>query len=57
MVVTCPEFQKAATFKEHSPSLMPLLVIENPFSRLAFELVGTLGRTKKEYIYLLTCIC
>ena len=32
-------------------------MISTPFSRLAFDLVGPLPRSKQGFKYLLTCIC
>ena len=54
---TCPECQKAAKPVNHRAPLRPLPVIREPFSRIAFDLVGPLPRTKQGHKYLLTSIC
>ena len=54
---TCPECQKAAKPVNHRAPLRPLPVIRELFSRIAFDLVGPLPRTKQGNQYLLTCIC
>jgi len=54
---TCPDCQKAARAINNRAPLQPLPVIPTPFSRLAFDLVGPLPRTKSGFKYLLTCIC
>lgn len=51
------ECQKAARAVNCRAPLQPLPVIPTPFSRLAFDLVGPLPRTKQGHRYLLTCIC
>ena len=43
---SCPECQKAARAVNVRALLQPLPVISTPFSRLAFDLVGPLPRTK-----------
>ena len=54
---SCPECQKASKLVNHRAPLKPLPVIKEPFSRIAFDLVGPLPRTKQGNKYLLTCIC
>ena len=54
---TCPDCQKAARAVNSKVPLQPLPVISTPFSRLAFDLVGPLSRSKQGFKYLLTCIC
>ena len=54
---SCVECQKAARAVNCRASLQPLPVIPTPFSRLAFDLVGPLPRTKQGHRYLLTCMC
>ena len=54
---TCPDCQKVARAVNVKAPLHPLPVISTPFSRLAFDLVGPLPRTKSGHRYLLTCIC
>ena len=54
---SCVECQKAARAVNCKAPLQPLPVIPTPFSRLAFDLVGPLPRTKQGHRYLLTCIC
>ena len=54
---SCVECQKAARAVNCRAPLQPLPVIPTPFSRLAFDLVGPLPRTKQGHRYLLTCMC
>ena len=39
------------------PGMIVVVVITVPFSRLAFDVVGPLPRTKSGYKYILTCMC
>ena len=54
---TCPQCQMAARNDRGKAPLIPLPVITVPFSRLAFDVVGPLPRTKSGYKYILTCMC
>lgn len=54
---TCSVCQKAAKPLNHHASLRPIPVIREPFTRIAFDLVDPLPRTKQGNKYLLTCIC
>ena len=54
---TCPRCQKAAKRTGPKTPLKFLPVIQTPFHRIAFDLVGPLPRTKRGHQYLLTCIC
>ena len=55
----CPEFQKGARVINNRVPLIPLPVISTPFTRMAFDLVGPLPRTKRgnKYILIMTCMC
>ena len=53
----CPECQKGARVINAKVPLIPLPVISTPFSRMAFDLVGPLPRTKRGHKYILTCMC
>ena len=53
----CVPCQKASRAGVGKAPLKPLPVIDVPFSKLAFDLVGPLTRTKSGYRYLLTSIC
>ena len=53
-----PQCQMAARNDRGKAPLIPLPVITVPFSRLAFDVVGPLPRTKSGYkYYILTCMC
>ena len=54
---SCPECQKAAKKTSHLAPLCPLPVISTPFSRVAFDLVGPLPKSKSGNRYILTCMC
>ena len=54
---SCPECQKAAKKTSHLAPLRPLLVISTPFSRMAFDLVGPLPKSKSGNRYILTYMC
>ena len=53
----CVLCQKASRAGVGKAPLHPLPVLDVPFSKLAFDLVGPLPRTKSGYKYLLTSIC
>lgn len=53
----CVPCQKASRAGVEKVPLQPLPVLDIPFSKLAFDLVGPLPRTKSGYKYLLTSIC
>ena len=53
----CVPCQKASNANVGKAPLKPLPVLDVPFSKLAFDLVGPLPRTKSGYKYLLTSIC
>ena len=53
----CVSCQKASRARVPKAPLQPLPVLDVPFSKLAFDLVGPLPRTKSGYKYLLTSIC
>ena len=53
----CVPCQKASNANVGKAPLQPLPVLDVPFSKLAFDLVGPLPRTKSGYKYLLTSIC
>ena len=57
LCTTCPQCQMAARNDKGKAPLIPLPVITVPFSRLAFDVVGPLPRTKSGYKYILTCMC
>ena len=50
----CPECQKAGKTNCHKAPLIPLPVIEEPFQRLAVDIVVPLKRTKKGHKWILT---
>ncbi len=50
----CVPCQKASRARVGKAPLQPLPVLDIPFSKLAFDLVGPLPRTKSGYKYLLT---
>lgn len=50
----CPECQKAGKAKRQKVPLIPLPVIEEPFQRLAVDIVGPLKWTKKGHKWILT---
>ena len=52
-----PECQRGAQVVNSKVPLLPLPVISIPFSRMAFDLVGPLPRTKRGNKYILTCMC
>ena len=54
---TCPRCQKAVKRTGPKAPMKPLPVIKTLFHRIAFDLVGTLPRTKRGHQSLLTCIC
>ena len=53
----CSSCQKASRAGAGKVPLQPLPVLDVPFTKLAFDLVGPLPRTKSGYKYLLTSIC
>ena len=53
----CPGCQKAARNSGAKAPLQPLPVVSEPFSKVAFDLVGPLPRTTSGYKYLLTFMC
>ena len=57
LCTSCPQCQKAARNNPSRAPLVPLPVITVPFSRLAFDVVGPLPRTRSGFKYVLTCIC
>ena len=54
---TFPECQKAQKKQSMRAPLIPLPVIETPFHRVAFDLVGPLPRSKSGMKYILTSTC
>ena len=54
---SCPECQKAAKKTSHLAPLCPLPVISTPFSRMTFDLVVPLPKSKSGNRYILTCMC
>ena len=50
----CSECQKAGKANRQKAPLIPLPVIEEPFQRLAIDIVGPLKRTKKGHKWILT---
>ena len=57
LCTSCPQCQKAARNDHSTAPLVPLPVITVPFSRLAFDVVGPLPRTRSGFKYVLTCMC
>ena len=53
----CMQCQKASRARVGKAPLQPLPVLDVPFSKLAFDLVGPLPRTRSGYRYVLTSIC
>ena len=56
LCTSCPQCQKAAR-NDHSRAPLVPLPITVPFSRLAFDMVGPLPRTRSGFKYVLTCMC
>ena len=56
-VRTCEGCQKAARSDSGKAPLQPLPCISEPFSMVAFDLVGPLPRTTSGNRYVLTCMC
>ena len=54
---SCPQSQKAARNDHSRAPLVPLPVITVPFSRLAFDVVGSLPRMRSGFNYVPTCMC
>ena len=54
---TCAKCQKAGNRSAAKAPLNPLPVVDLPFLRLAFDLVGLLPRSKSGHKYILTAIC
>ena len=52
----CPECQRGARVVNAKVPLLPLPVISTPFSRMAFDLVGPIPRTKRGNKYILACM-
>ena len=52
----CPECQKTGKGSQHKVPLVPLPVIQEPFERIAMDIVGPLPRSKKGNQYILV-IC
>ena len=52
-----PQSQKAARNDHSRAPLVPLPVITLPFSRLAFDVVGPLPRSRSGFKYVLTFMC
>ena len=52
----CSICQKGNKTKTSKAPLIPLPVIETPWTRMAFDVVGPLPRSKKGYKYILTCM-
>ena len=50
---TCAECQKAAPGRKHRAPLMPLPIIEEPFHRMAMDIVGPLPRSRSGNKYIL----
>ena len=57
LCTSCPQCQKAARNDHSRAPLVSLPVIIVPFSRLAFDVVGPLPRTRSGFKYVLTCMC
>ena len=56
-VRTCGDCQRAAKNTEAKAPLQPLPMVSEPFTKVAFDIVGPLPRTTSGYKYLLTMIC
>ena len=56
-VRSCAGCQRAARNSLARAPLQPLPVVSEPFSKVAFDLVGPLPRTSSGYKYLLTAMC
>ena len=56
-VRSCAGCQRAARNSLARAPLQPLPVVSEPFSKVAFDLVGPLPRTTSGYKYLLTAMC
>ena len=56
-VRTCGGCQRAARNTNAKAPLQPLPVVSEPFTKVAFDIVGPLPRTTSGYKYLLTMIC
>lgn len=54
MCKRCPTCQLTARHKHHKAPLIPLPVVEEPFHRIAMDMVGPLPRSKAGYRYILT---
>ena len=52
-----PTVPRAARNDHSRAPLVALPVITVPFSRLAFDVVGPLPRTRSGFKYVLTCMC
>lgn len=52
----CDICQKQNTAKTHRSPLVPLPVIDQPWKRIAVDIVGPLPRSKSGFKYLLTCM-
>ena len=57
LCTSCPQCQKAARNDHSRTPLVPLPVITVPCSRLAFDVVGPIPRTRSGFKYVLTCMC
>ena len=57
LCTSCPQCQKASRNDHSRTPLVPLPVITVPFSRLAFDVVGPLPRTRSGFKNVLTCTC
>ena len=50
----CPECQKTAKHQKHRAPMVPLPIIDQPFERIAMDMVGPLPRLKTGHRYVLT---
>ena len=54
---TCGDCQRAAKNTNAKAPLQPLPIVSEPFTKVAFDIVGPLPRTTRGHKYLLTMIC
>ena len=50
---SCTECQKASPGKKHRAPLIPMPIVEEPFHRIAMDIVGPLPRSRKGHRYIL----
>ena len=54
---TCPECLKYSTRRPAKAPLLPLPIMEEPFQRIAMDIVGPLPRSSSGFRYILVIIC